>query len=129
MTVVLVDTNALAYVLLDDSRLSSRAAEAIASAATAYVSVASFYEIGQKVRQRKWDAMAPYAADIADRVTRDGFVSLDLGAGVMTKASLMDWPHRDPFDRMIAAQALVLGVPLVSADRAFDVLPLTRIWD
>ena len=126
---VLVDTNALAYVMLDDARLTPRAAGVIASATTAYVSVASFYEIGQKVRRGKWDAMAPYAADIAERAVRDGFVPLDLGAGVMTEASLMQWSNRDPFDRMIAAQASALDAPLVSADCAFDALPLTRIWD
>src|SRR5690625_5574795 len=44
-------------------------------------------------------------------------------------AGVMDWPHRDPFDRMLAAQALRRGMPLISRDEVFDDLPgLRRLW-
>ena len=58
---------------------------------------------------------------------RGGFVAPVTGA-IGTYAGRMNWSHRDPFDRMIAATALSGGDILISADTAFDTLPLRRVW-
>lgn len=50
-------------------------------------------------------------------------------ADIAIQAGLLNWSHRDPFDRLIAATALVMGMDLISADTAFDSLPgLRRVW-
>ncbi|HBG98284.1 MAG: PIN domain-containing protein [Rhodobacteraceae bacterium] len=72
--------------------------------------------------------MAPIAGDLVGQVRDFGFALLPLSPAAALDAALMDWPHRDPFDRMIAAVAILEDVDLVSSDTAFDALPITRIW-
>jgi PIN domain nuclease of toxin-antitoxin system len=88
----------------------------------------SLYEIGQKVRLGKWPALAPFAAGLLERALGDGFDPLPLSPGAALAAALMDWDHRDPFDRLIAATALAEGLPVVSPDAAFDAVGVERIW-
>jgi len=62
-------------------------------------------------------------------VQTDGHEILPLYGSLALKASLLDWPHRDPFDRIIAASALHEGLPLVSSDCVFDDIGVQRLWD
>jgi len=125
---VLLDTNAFAMALTDDPRLPGPARTVLGGAARVAVSVMSLYEIGQKVRLGKWPEMAAHLSGLEDRARRDGYDLISLTAAAALQASVMDWPHRDPFDRMIAAVAGQERLPLVSSDAAFDVLTLERIW-
>lgn len=87
------------------------------------------YEIAQKVRLGKWPEMAPTVGSLIDEAVSIGVGLLPLTGKVSVEAGLLDWPHRDPFDRMIAATALATGAVLISADTAFDTLPgLRRVW-
>lgn len=129
MKALLLDTNAFAMVLTDDPRLPERARQRISAAERAALSVISFYEIGQKVRLGKWRAMAPFAPGLVERAHDDGLDLLPLSPSAALEASLLDWDHRDPFDRMIAVVARQEGLILVSADTAFDTLELPRLWD
>ncbi len=130
MQQAILDTNALAMVLTDDPRLPDSAKQAMQGAALVSVSSISFYEIGQKVRLGKWPEMEPFAKDLVDIVRSDGFNLLALTAQQAAHASLLEWSHRDPFDRMIATAAILEGALLVSSDTAFDQLEnLDRIWD
>lgn len=54
------------------------------------------------------------------------FITLSGSIGLL--AGSLDWPHRDPFDRMIAATALAGDYTLISADTVFDTLPVRRVW-
>ena len=129
MRSVLLDTNAFAMVLTDDPRLPPDAKGAILSASKASISAITFYEIGQKVRLGKWDAMAPIAPDLVDFAVEAGFDLISVSARMAGAASLLEWSHRDPFDRMIAAVAIEEGSDLISSDRAFDDLGnITRLW-
>lgn len=129
MRSVLLDTNAFAMVLTDDARLPPEAKRAILSASKAAISAITFYEIGQKVRLGKWDAMAPFAPDLVDIALEAGFDLISVSARIAVAASLLEWSHRDPFDRMIAAVAIEEGSDLVSSDHAFDDLgQITRLW-
>ncbi|ARE42303.1 hypothetical protein RGUI_4277 (plasmid) [Rhodovulum sp. P5] len=128
MTALLLDTNAFAMVLTDDPRLPGTARDRIGASMRAAVSVMSFYEIGQKVRLGKWPEMAPHALGLVDRALADGFDLIPLSPAAALEAALLDWDHRDPFDRMIAVVARQEGLALVSADAAFDVLGLARVW-
>ncbi|MGL5012179.1 MAG: type II toxin-antitoxin system VapC family toxin, partial [Paracoccaceae bacterium] len=59
-----------------------------------------------------------------------GVVFAPLTEDISLSAGLLDWSHRDPFDRMIAATALAFDMTLISADTAFDAVPgLRRVWD
>jgi PIN domain nuclease of toxin-antitoxin system len=130
MVSVLLDTHAWVWTLVDDPRLSDKAREAIVSADAVHVSPISFFEIGQKVRIGKWPEMEPHAASLPQRLREQGGLVAPLTPDICLGASLTDWPHRDPFDRIIAATAETTGDQLVSLDTAFDSFPgnLARIW-
>ena len=85
-------------------------------------------EIGQKVRLGQWPDMLPFAADLSDHADADGFDLLPLSPSAALAAALLDWDHRDPFDRMIAVVARQEDLLLISADAAFDGLGVERLW-
>lgn len=128
MKAVLLDTNAFAMTLTDDPRLPHVARDVILGAPRVAVSVISFYEIGQKVRLNKWPEMAVHVGRLEAIARGDGFELLPLTASAALASSLLEWSHRDPFDRMIAAVAQEEAMPLVSADEAFDELSMQRVW-
>lgn len=128
---VLLDTHAWVWSMLDEGRLSSRAASAINSASAVRVSPISIFEITQKVRVGKWPEMKPHASTLADQVAAQGAISAPFTNEVAYFSAALDWDHRDPFDRILAATAILSGTPLISADSMFDTLHdrrLQRIW-
>lgn len=133
MTAVLLDTHAWAWTLTGDPALSPAAIAAIRAADAVHVSTISFYEIGQEVRLGTWPAMAANAGDLPSLLRRQGGHEAPIDGETAGAAAMLDWPHRDPFDRIIAAAALVLRLPLISADPVFDDLrpafpAFRRIW-
>ena len=129
MTTLLLDTHAWAWSLLGDERLSATAAAAIAEAETIFLSPISFFEIGQKVRVGKWPQLEPFVDDLPAALEEQGGRVAALTPQICLKGAVLDWAHRDPFDRLLAGSALELRVPLVSADVVFDTLPgLERLW-
>ncbi len=128
---VLLDTHAWAWSIKLDPRFSRTAVTAIADAEIVYVSAISVYEIGQKVTFGKWPDMGDALADLPSLLRGRSGMEVPLTADVALAASRLAWDHRDPFDRFIASTAIHMGVPLVSADAAFDQLSasgLRRIW-
>ena len=129
MTRVLLDTHAWAWSLSVSERLSPSARTAIAEADIRYVSPISLYEIGQKARFGRWPEMQPLVPRLVEIATEQGNAIAPLDAAICLSAATLDWPHRDPLDRIIAATCLAEGLALVSADAAFDGLGgLTRVW-
>lgn len=131
MASVLLDTHAWVWSLFDDPRLSVPARLAIETADAVRVSPISFFEIGQKVRIGKWPEMAPHVESLPARLAEQGGLLALLGRDICLRASLMDWPHRDPFDRILAATAALSGDPLISMDAVFDTTgtpSIRRIW-
>jgi PIN domain nuclease of toxin-antitoxin system len=124
---VLLDTHAWAWSLVGSDRLSGRAIEAISGAESVLVSPISFFEISQKVRLGKWPEMASFLDRLPGLLEEQGGAIASLDPDICVTAGMMAWPHRDPFDRLLAATALKRDAPLVSADPVFDGL-VHRIW-
>lgn len=129
MTAVLLDTHAWAWSLTGDLRLSTKATALITEADSVFVSPISFFEIGQKVRIGKWPEMEPFVNDLPSLLAEQGGRVAALAPEVCLKGATLAWEHRDPFDRLLAATTLALGMPLISADEIFDTLPdISRLW-
>lgn len=129
MTAVLLDTHAWVWSFADEAQLSPAARAAIQQADTVHVSPITFFEIGQKVRLGKWPAMAPHAARLAGILRDQGGIIAPFTPEICLHASLRDWAHRDPFDRLIASTAELHGLTLISKDPAFDTLDtITVRW-
>ena len=112
-----------------DPVLSPAARSAINEAPALFLSPISFYEISQKVLLGKWPLMGRFLPALPDFAGAAGLTVASLTAEVAVVAGSLDWPHRDPFDRLLAATALVNGWELISADPAFDSLTgLRRVW-
>ena len=126
---VLLDTQALLWFLLADSRLSENARESIVSTdALVFVSPASIWEIAIKISLGKYSLPEPFISFWERQMQINDFTFLPIS--VAQTARIVDLPfhHRDPFDRLIIAQALVEGIPVVSIDSIFDHYGVERIW-
>lgn len=124
---VLLDTNAWAWSLDSVDRLSPLAWQTIRTSDEVVVSTVSFYEITQKVRLGKWPEMEPLVAILSLLLSGQGGRAAPLTPDIATTAGLIAWTHRDPFDRIIAATAMTLALPLVSTDASFDGI-VPRLW-
>jgi PIN domain nuclease of toxin-antitoxin system len=124
---VLLDTHVWAWTLSERERLSDKARTTIAQAQTVLLSPVSFFEIGQKVRLGKWPAMEPFIPRLIGILEEQGGSIVELTPTICLRAATMDWPHRDPFDRLLAASAAHHDLPLISADAVFDGV-VTRLW-
>ena len=125
----LLDTHSWAWSLDAVERLTRDAAQAIDQASVVSVSVVSVFEIAQKVRLGKWPEMESRLPGLIGASDWQFAKLCSVTPEIAHLAGTMAWPHRDPFDRLIAATALVHGWVLVSADTAFDTLiGLRRVW-
>ena len=125
----LLDTHALLWWLSDDPALSKPARKLIAETNnTVIVSAASAWEVATKVRLGKLATAAELAADFVGIVAREGFELLPIAPDHAIRAGLLPGPHKDPFDRMLIAQAQAEGVPVVTNERVFDTYGIRRIW-
>jgi PIN domain nuclease of toxin-antitoxin system len=128
VTSYLLDTHAWAWSLSNDARLSQHALLSLQSAAQVYVSPISLFEIGQKVRIGKWPEMEQHLDRLPSLIEAQGAKVAKLTPDICLDASMLEWRHRDPFDRLLAATALHMGSKLISADDAFDALLEKREW-
>ena len=94
-----------------------------------YVSSASAWEIHTKSRTGKILGADAWLSTLEHQIDRLGATIVPVAWPHARLAGAMDWGHRDPFDRMIAAQAMLESLTLVTADTAFATLPgLTTLW-
>jgi len=126
---VLLDTHALLWWLAGDERLSAVARETIADDSTeVLVSAASAWEIATKVRIGKLPGAASVATELGQHLRDQGFEELPISVNHGQRAGLLPGDHRDPFDRMLAAQAQAEDVPVVSIDTVFERFGVRRLW-
>jgi PIN domain nuclease of toxin-antitoxin system len=125
----LLDTHALIFWLIGDSRLSRPARAIVADPGNRIlVSSASAWEITTKHRIGKLTGVDPLVADVAAWVARAGFTELPITMAHAQRAGAFPQRHRDPFDRMLAAQSEIEQLPLVTSDRAFRLFGVRVVW-
>ncbi len=126
----LLDTHTVLWALTDPSRLGGEAAKVIANRRSRLVvSAASAWEIATKHRIGKLPHADAVIGGYARHLDRLGATRLPLTEEHCLLSGSLDWAHRDPFDRMLAAQAMIESLTLVTEDSAFRRLPgLRTLW-
>jgi PIN domain nuclease of toxin-antitoxin system len=125
----LLDTHALLWWFSDDRSLTTRARKIIAETRNEiFVSAASAWEIATKLRLGKLPGAADLVADFAGHLDREGFQNLAISLDNAIRAGSLPGPLKDPFDRMLIAQAQAENMPVVSIETVFDSYGIRRIW-
>lgn len=126
---ILLDTHALLWWLLDDQRLSVPAREQIRrSDQIVFVSSASGWEIATKHRLGKLGLGSWDPATLPTLLEGDRIDVLPVSLAHALEAGLLPGPHRDPFDRVLIAQSRIEGLSIVSRDPVFSEYGLEVIW-
>lgn len=126
---LLLDSHALLWTVTSDSRLSRKAEAALADISNeVFVSAATVWELTTKYRIGKLDGAAPLVQHIESSLRRLGFHGLPISIDHAHKAGLLIGEHKDPFDRMLIAQALLEDLTLVSNEKLFDQFRVQRLW-
>ncbi|KQV78147.1 type II toxin-antitoxin system VapC family toxin [Rhizobium sp. Root1220] len=123
---ILLDSHAIYWWAIGSDRLSATARALIEDKAnTILVSAVSFYELDNKMRLNKLD-LKPQ--ELRAAVTESGLQTLAISDLHAELAASFDWDHRDPWDRILAAQARLEHCTFVSTDLAFDAILHERVW-
>jgi PIN domain nuclease of toxin-antitoxin system len=126
---VLLDTHALLWAVLSPSTLSRKASAVIADESNIIlVSAASAWEIATKVRLGKLPGAETLEREFLDVVDDAGYTLLPIDAASALRAGRLTSDHRDPFDRILAAQALAQDIPILSTDTKLDTFGIRRLW-
>ncbi len=126
---LLLDTHTLLWFHLDDPQLSATACTLILDPAhTKLVSPATYWEIAIKIGKKQYALTRPYEEIMHEAIDLNGFGFLHIEPRHTALLTNMP-PHlKDPFDRLLVAQALFEGIPLVSIDSQLDPYGVTRLW-
>ncbi len=126
---LLLDTCSFIWFLADSPQLSAKARAAILDPANSvYLSAVSAWEIGRKYAKGDLELPGRPESLIPQVRTDSGILSLPLSEEEAISAEKLPILHKDPFDRMIIAQALVQGMVVVTPDRAFEPYPVRLLW-
>ena len=126
---LLLDTHTLLWWLAGDQALSDAAREAIADPDNeVFISAASAWEIATKYRLGRLLGAALIAADIAGAVASQGFTELPISMRDGQAAGGLPAVHKDPFDRVLIAQAVTAGMVIVSSEALFNAYAVPRLW-
>ena len=126
----LLDTHTLIWSQDDPGKLSAPATTALSNPAhERLLSVVTLWEIGIKVAMGKLTLSKPFRVWVQTAVTDLVLTELPIALDHIEKQMGLPFHHRDPFDRLLAAQSLAEGMPLISADAVFDAYGVNRIWN
>jgi PIN domain nuclease of toxin-antitoxin system len=125
----LLDTHTLIWWMTTDRQLSKSARALIEEKSNVFlVSAVSAWEIATKFRLGRLPAAANLVQDFVADLPRERIDILAVTADHGIRAGLLPGPHKDPFDRMLIAQALAENIPIISNDRALDGYGARRLW-
>lgn len=126
---LLLDTHAFLWWIGDDPQLSARARELLADGGNEVLfSAASAWEIAIKASKGLLSFGTGLEDFVVDQVTRNGFQVLPVRIDHALRVARLPLHHRDPFDRLLVAQAQVEGLPLVTRDPALVVYEIETVW-
>ncbi len=126
---ILLDTHAFLWFIAGSDELSDKARELIEDENNRiFLSAASLWEMAIKVSLGKLTLSEPFETLIPEQLALNGLEILDITIAHTTQVASLPFHHRDPFDRLIIAQALEEQLPVISVDNAFDEYGVTRIW-
>jgi len=126
---LLLDTHAFLWFVLDSPELSPDALQLIQNPAhDVLVSPASYWEIAIKVSLGKYQIPEPFQDWMEHQLTTNSFDILPITVAHAAMVTTLPFHHRDPFDRLLCAQALVEKIPIITIDEAFDRYDVERRW-
>lgn len=126
---LLLDTHTLLWFIAGDQNLSANARSLIEDAEVEkFVSAASIWETAIKISIGKMNLFAPFDKLFPHQLDVNGFTLLPIEIKHTSQIVLLPFHHRDPFDRILIAQAIEEKMSLISIDAAFDAYAVTRIW-
>lgn len=126
---LLLDTHTFLWWVTDSSSLSAAAREAIQDPqAECLLSLASCWEMAIKQSLGKLKLDPPLEQFVPTHMAANGFLQMEIEFRHVARVADLPFHHRDPFDRLLAAQAMVEDVTLVSGDPAFDDYGVKRLW-
>lgn len=125
---LLLDTQVLIWVEKKNTQLSPKTLKTILSEPVLLVSQVSVWELAIKVKTGKLDLGKPLDEFIENFLITYRCSLLDISLAHIYKTEQLPLHHRDPFDRLLIAQAAVEQIPIVSSDKWFDQYEIQRIW-
>ncbi len=125
----LLDTHALIWALYNPSQLSAKVRNQIENAsAKIYASSVSAFEVALKYGRGNLGFAEPLAIGFLKEIAVPGFLPISLSPAHAQYAGLLSISHKDPFDRMLIAQAQVEQMTLISNEKLFDQFGVIRLW-
>lgn len=126
---ILLDTHAFLWLIEGQSQFSTPARQVIEDVTNDYLfSIASIWEIAIKISIGKLALRDPLASIFPQQMVDNGIALLDVTIAHIMLLPSLPFHHRDPFDRLVIAQAIAESLPILSADSVFDIYGINRIW-
>lgn len=126
---ILLDTHSFLWFISGSSHLSLTARQMIEEATNQpFLSIASLWEMAIKLSLGKLGLGQPFASLVPQQMLTNGIELLNINVDHVAAVVDLPFHHRDPFDRLLVAQAMVEQLPILSADSAFDAYAVKRLW-
>jgi PIN domain nuclease of toxin-antitoxin system len=125
---LLLDTHTFLWFVNDSPELSQTASDLLESEKDLFVSVASLWEIAIKVNLKKLTLSKRYEQFIPQQLAINNIQTLNIELDHLIRYVNLPLHHRDPFDRLIIAQAISANLAIVSIDNKFDFYEIQRLW-
>lgn len=125
---LLLDTHTVLWWVTCDAALSNSARIQIGQSEDVLVSAASAWEMAIKVSLGRLPSAVDLISDFEGELAKDAFRTLVITPSHGIRAGLLPGPHKDPFDRMLIAQAQAENLAIVSSDTVFDRYGVRRVW-
>lgn len=124
----MLDTHVLLWWATDDASLPPRARRRVEESQQIFVSAASAWEMAIKASLGRLPTAFDLLNDFEGTLALRGFEVLPISAAHGIRAGFLPGPHKDPFDRMLIAQAQAENLAIVSSDEVFDAYGVRRLW-
>jgi PIN domain nuclease of toxin-antitoxin system len=126
---LLLDTHSFLWFITGDERLSQTARELVEDSSNQpWLSIASLWEIAIKTSIGRLELARPFGELIPEQMNLNGIEALDIRVEHLAQVVQLPFHHRDPFDRLLIAQAQIEDMPIVGSDALFDAYAITRMW-